>query len=148
MGLPYDEFKAKLLKALDPTLGARDRGEAEEALTEALSDHPILNTPNYVVDFTREVCREGKDRLVTELALAWSIPLLAKITIKDPLDPHGVVDTFREIMRHRPSPATWRQLAHALEQINTPETLKLLRRIPAKEKKKVLRGDSMRVASA
>lgn len=148
MGLPYHEFKEKLLKALDPALGARDRREAEAALTETLKINPILHSPDYIVRFVKEVSDKSKDPLLSELAYAWSVPLLARIALKGALDTDFVIGAFKGIMQRRPSSATWRQLALALQEIHTPEALRLLRRIPVEEREKVLRDETLRATPA
>lgn len=147
MGLPYDEFKKKLLKALDPTLGARDWRDAEAALTETLKNNPILHYPDHVVQFVKDVSKENKDPLLSELAYAWSVPLLARIALKQALDPDSVIGALRGIMQQQPSSATWRQLALALQEIHTPAALELLRKIPTEEREKVLSDDTRRAIS-
>jgi hypothetical protein len=151
MGLPYNEFKTKLLRALDPSLGARDRREAEDALAATLEDYPITESPNYVLSFLQDTFSELKDPLRRELAYAWSMPLLARMVLQRNLDATSVLDILDRIIRDQArelSPATWRQLAVALQNMQVAEALKLLRKVPAEEREKVLRDETLRAISA
>ncbi len=153
MGLNYEDFRNALLRALDVRLPAPARADAEEQFADLLRTYPVREYPVHLLRLLKELADgagKAPDPVVADAAYGWAIPVVRQFVLDGLVKIDDLEATFGSLMQRKGglSPATWRQLALALEAMadrNLAErSLRLLREVPAAERRAALRDDTLR----